>query len=162
MQLIGHKSHLSSREEIPADPLESMSGASAFMPVSEPHFEEQKTGILVVDDEAIIRDMLYDALHLAGYRVDVARNGSEGYALFSRMQHDLVMTDLNMPGMDGSTLARFIKARSPKTPVILLTGSHSDHVIYMMEKGDIDLVLFKPFHLDKIKRTIDKCMQKAW
>jgi CheY-like chemotaxis protein len=59
-----------------------------------------------------------------------------------------------MPAMDGLSLARQIKERSPSTPVILLTGSDRETVWKKVERGPIDSVIFKPFRMEDLKRKV--------
>ena len=59
-----------------------------------------------------------------------------------------------MPAMDGLSLAGHIKERSPSTPVILLTGSDRETVLKKVERGPVDAVIFKPFRLEDLQRTI--------
>ena len=73
--------------------------------------------ILVVDDSKAIRDLLSNVLSLMGYHAAVASNGNEGLHLFLANSFDLVLTDVQMPGMDGWTLAFHVKDKSPDTPL---------------------------------------------
>jgi CheY-like chemotaxis protein len=59
-----------------------------------------------------------------------------------------------MPAMDGLSLASHIKERSPSTPVILLTGSDGETVRKKMERAPVDSVIFKPFRLEDLQRTV--------
>jgi len=60
--------------------------------------------------------------------------------------------------MDGLILAGHIKARSPSTPVILLTGADREMVLKKVEKGPIDSVIFKPFMMEDLQRTVQKAL----
>ncbi len=84
----------------------------------------QKT-LLLVDDEPGIRKVVGIALMDCGYTVLEAANGDEGLDVFRRERPPIVITDIRMPGMDGLGLLRAIKAESPGTEVILVTG-HGD------------------------------------
>ena len=85
--------------------------------------------ILMVDDSQTIRDMVAAFLVSLGYEVALAVNGIEALAVFLHRSFDLVLTDLEMPAMDGYILAGHIKRKSPGTPVILLTGSDRETVL---------------------------------
>jgi len=89
-----------------------------------------------------------------GFEVALAGNGIEALAAFVESSFDLVVTDLQMPAMDGSKLARLVKERSPRTPVILLTGTDRETVWKKVTKGSIDSVLFKPFKLNDFQSTV--------
>ena len=110
--------------------------------------------ILIVDDEKAIRDVLSDTLSFLGYEVTVADNGHEGFSLFLNNSFELVFTDMHMPGMDGWTLARRIKDKSPNTPVVLITGSEKETVMKTFKGSFVDTVIFKPLSLEDIQKTV--------
>ena len=117
--------------------------------------------ILVVDDEQAIRAALADTLAFLGYEVATASNGTEGLRLFHKNSFRLVVTDVQMPGMDGWTLARHIKKRSPATPVVLITGSEKETVLRKAKGNSIDSVLFKPFTLEDLQQTLQGALDNA-
>ncbi len=78
--------------------------------------------ILVVDDEAIVRETIKEDLMEAGYDVVDARNGLEGVRQFKNGAIDLVISDLVMGEMDGLEVLKEVKKISPDTPVIIITG----------------------------------------
>ena len=110
--------------------------------------------ILIVDDEKAIRDVLSDTLSFLGYEVTVASSGHEGLSLFLNNSFELVFTDMHMPGMDGWTLARHIKDKSPNTPVVLITGSEKETVMKRFKGSFVDTVIFKPLSLEDIQKTV--------
>jgi two-component system OmpR family response regulator len=110
--------------------------------------------ILVVDDEKAIRGALADTLSFLGHEVATANNGTQGLRLFFKDSFELVVTDMQMPGLDGWTLAQRIKTTSPNTPVILITGSEKEMILKKLKGNTIDSVLFKPFTLQELEHTI--------
>ena len=80
----------------------------------------QKT-ILVIEDDANIRELLRLYLEQEGYKIESAQDGLEGLRAFKRIHPDLVLLDLMMPVMDGTQVIKEIRAAS-KTPVIMLTA----------------------------------------
>ncbi len=105
--------------------------------------------ILCIDDEPLIRELLNDSLILFKHQVTTADGGQRGVEAFRKAATDgepfeVVITDLGMPEMDGRQVANLIKAESPGTPVIMLTGWGT----MMKEEGDVpaqvDGVLSKP------------------
>lgn len=112
--------------------------------------------ILVVDDDEGMRSMLFLLLSRLGYRVVLAENGQEGFDLFSKNSVSLVMTDFCMPEMNGLTLAAMVKAASPTTPIIMITGSQIGEGV---ETGCVDYIVFKPFQLDDIQRTLETALE---
>lgn len=110
--------------------------------------------ILFADDNEFIRDFVSGFLEFSGYEVALAINGIEALAAFCASAFDLVLTDFNMPAMDGFSLAVHIKEKSPSTPIILLTGDDRETVLKKMEKGPVDSVIFKPFMLEDLHKIV--------
>jgi two-component system response regulator DctR len=113
-----------------------------------------KRRVLAVDDNASMRAFLYDALSMLDYNVVTEGSGTEGFERFIQKYFDLVITDCQMPSMDGWQLAELIKKVSNHTPIILVTGQNKDQVMDKMQCGYIDLILFKPFELDDFYKTV--------
>lgn len=110
--------------------------------------------ILVADDDEDIQSLVADALEFMGFTVATVGNCIEALSVFVANAFDLVLTDFQMPGMDGLSLASRIKARSPGTPVILLTGSDSEAVRGRLKQSGVDSVIYKPFRIEELKTTI--------
>ena len=115
--------------------------------------------VLVVDDEPQVRDLLGAALAHEGHEVSLANEGSEGLRRFIEGRYDLLVTDQAMPGMSGDQLAREIKLRSPKTPVILLTGF--GEFLDKQQFPDVDFLVSKPIGIPALRATIAEAMQTA-
>jgi CheY-like chemotaxis protein len=113
---------------------------------------------LVVDDEEAIRDVLSRMLSLMGYAVSVAKDGEEGLKVFMECPFDLVLTDLNMPGLDGWALASHIKEKSPQTPVVLITAEDKDGILRKLKESAVDHAIFKPFGLKDIQKMVGKIL----
>jgi CheY-like chemotaxis protein len=118
--------------------------------------------LLVIDDDPLLLKSLRDILEADGHQVTTASAGQDGIDAFSaalarRETFSLVLTDLGMPHMDGRGVARAIKALSPGTPVILLTGWGQR----LLDDGDIpehvDLVLSKPPKVRTLREALAKC-----
>jgi len=115
-------------------------------------------GILVVDDDEAHRSTLQRHMSSLGHRVTSASNGVEALSRFSDTSPDVVLTDVMMPGMDGFELLRRLKASSPSTDVILLTGYASmQAAIDAIRDGAFDFLL-KPLDLDRIDEVMGRCM----
>jgi DNA-binding NtrC family response regulator len=113
-----------------------------------------KRWVLVVDDNRSVREAVANVVVLLGFRVAKASNADEALGLFSLREFDLVLTDFQMPGMDGLNLASKIKGKSPDTPVVLITGSTREWVGKCIENKSIDHIVFKPFDLEEIVDTV--------
>lgn len=105
--------------------------------------------ILIVEDDANIRELLHLYLEQEGYHIESAQNGAEGLRVFRRVHPDLVLLDLMMPVMDGTQMIRELRTFS-KTPVIVLTakGEVLDKVT-LLELGADDYIT-KPFEMREV------------
>ncbi len=83
----------------------------------------QEPRIILVDDNAVVRDMLVDLVASLGYCADAAAGGEEALALFDQGQYAIVLTDLLMPGMSGWDVLAAVRQRDAYIPVIIVTGS---------------------------------------
>lgn len=84
--------------------------------------------ILIVEDNPISMDLVYDLLEVSGYQVDKATDGFEALKLVKEKPYDLILMDIQLPGLDGLTATRILK-EDPKTkeiPVIALTAHAMD------------------------------------
>ncbi|MBW8864762.1 MAG: response regulator [Verrucomicrobia bacterium] len=122
--------------------------------------------VLCIDDEELIRQLLTDSLTHYSHQVVTATNGEEGLDLFraatlERKPFEVVITDLGMPKMDGHKLARAIKAESPRTPVIMMTGWGA----MMKEDGatvpDVEAVVGKPPQINELNNLILRVVAAA-
>lgn len=81
-----------------------------------------KSAVLVIDDEHVIRELLREILVELGHGVIAAETGAEGLELLEQVDFGLVFLDLKMPGMDGAEVFRRIRQIKPELPVIIITG----------------------------------------
>ena len=110
--------------------------------------------ILIVDDEKDIRDVLMDLLVRDGHTVVDCADGESGLARFETEGFDLVITDLGMPRTSGWDVARLVKARSPTTPVVMVTG-WGDHFDRNEAEGrGVDAMVVKPFRWDELRAVV--------
>jgi len=88
-----------------------------------------KPRILLVDDDARVRDMLRDVMATFGYDVDVAGDGRAGMEKFREQPADVIVSDFMMPGITGLELAAQVRVVDPAVPIILLTGLATSAVL---------------------------------
>jgi len=121
--------------------------------------EQFEPRILYVEDEDAAREQILHLLSRRGREVTVAKNGKEGLALYRQQRHDLVVTDIRMPVMDGLTMAKEIKAIS-RDAKIIVTTAFTD-ISYLMDAIDlgIDQYVVKPVDIDRLLAAIDKCAE---
>jgi twitching motility two-component system response regulator PilH len=101
--------------------------------------------VLVVEDTPSERELICEYIKQGGYAVVSANNGAEGLEKFEKLQPNVVITDLVMPGMSGLELCRAIKKTSKKVPVIACTSKNQElDRLWGMKQG-VDVYLTKPF-----------------
>ncbi len=116
--------------------------------------------VLVVDDEPIVREILWRYLIKDGFEVDLAADGEAGVAAFKEGQHDLVLLDLMLPKMDGFQVFERIRSLSD-TPVIMLTAKREEHDrIAGLEMGADDYVS-KPFSPGEVVARVRAVLRRA-
>lgn len=118
--------------------------------------------ILIVDDDTSLRRVLEYNLQEEGYEVRTAGTGEEGLKLFDEYGPELLITDLNMPGMGGLTLLAAVKEKAPDTLVIVITAFGAvETAVEAMKLGAYDFIT-KPFNRDALKLTVRKALQVQW
>jgi two-component system response regulator PilR (NtrC family) len=119
-----------------------------------------KIRILVVDDELSMREFLSILLEREGYEVAVAASAQEALRIMESALFDLVLSDVNMPGLSGIDLLARIKENSPETAVLMLTAfSAADQAVEAMKLGAYDYIC-KPFKNEEIKQLIRNALEK--
>ncbi|HWA87897.1 MAG TPA: response regulator [Opitutus sp.] len=117
--------------------------------------------ILIVDDEAPIREMLKLALTKQGYRVTTASSTAEAGKVVKDDPPQLVITDLQLEDSDGMGLIARLKAAQPQLPVILLTGVLFDQQVVEETFADkISVYLHKTSPLSTIVREVKRCLDR--
>ena len=116
---------------------------------AEPVHPERATRVLLVDDDQRLLLVLSDMLRSGGHQVTTAVNGEEAIATFDPVLHDVVITDLGMPKVNGWQVAEHVKTRAPETRVFLLTG-WGEGVTATEASKYVDQVLAKPISADAL------------
>ena len=110
--------------------------------------------VLVIEDELLIRETLYDMLELVDHKVILASNGEEGIRAFKEGEFDVVFTDLGMPGLSGWDVAKAIKKERSDVPIVMVTGWGVGIDEEKLKQHQIDRVLPKPFDIDEVHTLI--------
>ncbi|MDO9067015.1 MAG: sigma-54 dependent transcriptional regulator, partial [Deltaproteobacteria bacterium] len=119
-----------------------------------------KIRILVVDDELSMREFLSILLEREGYDVSVADNAEEALRLMELSLFDLVLSDVQMPGLSGIELLSRIKKLSPETGVLMITAfSAAEQAVEAMKLGAYDYIA-KPFKIEEIKQLVINALEK--
>ena len=123
----------------------------------EMHHRKQKKPVahplrcLVVDDDGNVLKIVADMLTMIGFqRVDTAQMKPELMNKLATGSYDLLVTDLEMPDMNGFDLSHRIKKEVHDTKVIIMTGRHKNECLEMMQTGWADGWLFKPFGVKEL------------
>lgn len=112
--------------------------------------------VLLVEDEQFPREAIGRFLQSQVAAVHLAANGLEGLELFSTVQPDVVITDLEMPVMNGLEMIRRIRALSRNVPIIIATGYDDDQ-----HKTDLaDRTLIKPIVFSTLLETLESCLRE--
>jgi two-component system response regulator PilR (NtrC family) len=119
-----------------------------------------KIRILVVDDELSMREFLAILLEREGYDVAVAGSADEALRMMDTSLFDMVLSDVNMPGLSGIELLARIKDKSPETAVLMLTAfSAAEQAVEAMKLGAYDYI-GKPFKNEEIKQLVKNALEK--
>ena len=114
--------------------------------------------VLVVDDEASIRDLLPKTLALAEYDVDVAPDGRSALERMRMIPYDLLIADLKMPGMDGLTVIREARRLKADLPVIIITGFSTESSAIEAVNLGVSGYLTKPFRVPQVLAAAAKAL----
>lgn len=117
--------------------------------------------ILAVDDNEHVREVLVEGLALQGLAVDSARSGEEAQRLFGQGDvYDLVLCDIDLPGLSGKELLAWLKTRDPDVAVVMVTGiAEAQVAVSCMLLGASDYVV-KPFNLPEVRARVSQALEK--
>lgn len=120
--------------------------------------EEPPAGraVLIVDDEELMRHFASEVVRRAGYVPIVASGGAAGFALWQEHRAEIVavVTDMNMPGVNGLDLARRLRAHPPSPPVIVMTGNADTRVRAAVQAGEFTALVAKPFMVETLQTAV--------
>jgi two-component system phosphate regulon response regulator OmpR len=118
--------------------------------------------ILVVEDDAAIRQVLRRVLERAGYEVLLARTTIEGHRTLQTERVDVVITDINLPGSDGLQFTAEVRTVYPSIPIIAMTGADGRDELGLLGAAlqfGAKRALRKPFSMDVLLEAIHACLQ---
>lgn len=110
--------------------------------------------LLIVEDEKILCDTIAEGLHSAGYEIDTCYDGDDALEMVLSERYDLIILDLNLPGTDGMTILRTLRAEDAETKVLILSArSQIADKVEGLDAGANDY-LEKPFHLQELAARV--------
>jgi two-component system cell cycle response regulator len=128
------------------------------MPLENMAYDEES--ILVVDDEADIRDTLVQMLLHFGFKAEAASNGSEAMDLLHKGDYTFMITDMRMPGMDGIELIQSVQSAFPEVSIIAMTGySRGYRYIDVINSGAKDFIN-KPFGIEELEAKVRRAIRE--
>lgn len=116
-----------------------------------------KHSVLVVDDDNLVNELVYETLNRAGYECRTAHSAEEALAELNDREADIILTDLKMPGMDGIELLKYVKKSTPDTVVIMITAFGTIETAVRAIKLGADDFLIKPV----VPETIEHVTARA-
>ena len=117
--------------------------------------------MLAVDDEKGIRDLVHDALSLAGFEVTGAADGLEALTLLRKQKWDLVILDINLPTIDGFSLLEKLREKDLQTPVLLLSARGDNVDVTRGLKLGADDYVRKPFGLEELVLRVKALIKRS-
>lgn len=114
----------------------------------------QGKNILVVDDEADIRELFREELEESGAKVVEAENGNLAFEVFEKGGVDVIISDIRMPGGDGVDLVKKVKAKNSTIPIYLITG-FADYTGNELKLLGVEAVVFKPFDISEVIQMVE-------
>jgi DNA-binding NtrC family response regulator len=119
----------------------------------------REASILVVDDDQDVLEMADCFFRKAGMEVHCAESGEEALAIFREKSFAVVITDFNMPGMNGVELAKKVQELNTPTAIILATGQPSKELSDLAMQAGIKTVLPKPLHMEKLLTLVNEMVE---
>lgn len=116
--------------------------------------------ILVVDDELLIRDLLYDFFTTNEWEISIAEDGQKAIDYLKNQDYDIVLTDLKMPDMNGMDLTSRIRNLHGDLPVVIMTGYPSLDSALEALRHKVDDYIIKPFNVNQLYKVVKKVVDE--
>jgi CheY-like chemotaxis protein len=117
--------------------------------------------VLVIDDDEEHRTLVREILVRAGHRVEEAADGAQGLRLFGKQRPDLVVTDINMPGIDGHEVISALKVLHAEVPIIAISGGgavEKDELLLRAAALGAAEVIMKPFEFRQLVGAVSRAV----
>lgn len=120
---------------------------------------DKKASVLIIDDEQVVCDLLYDELNERGYLCTTALTGNDALANLATQDFDVALVDIRLPGMSGMEVLREIWLNHENTTTIIITAVNDvDTAVKAMKLGASDYIV-KPFDLDRVNASIRTALE---
>jgi DNA-binding NtrC family response regulator len=123
--------------------------------------EPQKMKVLIVEDEAVVRESLRDWLTDDGYDVDVAGDGEEALSKIKEEGFGVIILDLRLPGIDGLKVFEEAREYRPETKGVIITAYPSQETLEEAKKAGLLNYLTKPFKVDELEKIISAALGES-
>lgn len=117
--------------------------------------------LLLVEDETKVAAFIKKGLERQGFTVDIAEDGLKGKQLFEERTYDLIILDVNLPNMDGVTLATYIRAQNTQVPILMLTALDTTADKLAGFDAGVDDYLVKPFDFMELVARLKALLKRA-
>jgi len=146
--LIGVVNHLAQQE----------SQRTSGRRTSQPSYPALNESILIVDDEALVRELLARFLELRGYQVRSVKSGTEALSMVAEWKPDLIVLDVAMPGMTGVEVLQSLREKEYTGGIILLTGNHNEELLEKAWAMGPQEAIGKPVDLERLLMAVQLVM----
>lgn len=119
---------------------------------------EENIKILIVDDDSQSRGLILEVLRPLSHEMLTANNGDEGLVVFNESQPLLVITDLQMPIMNGLELIKSIRTLGSRVPIVAISGA--PEILSEASLAGANVILEKPFSMDEMLSAVKKHLQE--
>ncbi len=119
---------------------------------------DKQIRVLVVDDEPRICHLILEVLVQEGYMVDVSFSGTDALQMIKKHNYHLLITDLEMPGIDGLELIQKIKKKNPDIRAIMITGNTTVDIATWSLRYRIDNYMKKPFNIIELRKVVKQTL----
>lgn len=117
--------------------------------------------VLIAEDDNLTRDKMCEILEMIFGKVFVAKNGEEAYWIYEDESPDIIITDIQMPKMDGLKLVKMIRQTNYKIPIIMVTSFSERELLMTAINHSVDGYLIKPIELGNMIDTIRKAIKRS-
>ena len=117
--------------------------------------------VLVIDDDEMTRTLVIRTLVGEGHEIEEAVDGQDGLRLFGENPHDLVLTDINMPGLDGHDVIEAIRMLHPDVPIIAISGGGAvgrEQLLLKASALGADQIILKPFEFTQLVSAVERAL----